>query len=212
MAGKKRAEMEIEELNLIPIMNMVMILIPLLLLSVVFVQVGVIDIFAPKQSTGPKESQNTDEEQKRLRILITHDGFHLFKNNMPLTPLPGCQTGQNAPTVCLKPGQAEHEIERYDWRELYNQLVGIKREAGWDEITQLEMVADPDIPFFILTAAMDTSRCELEKDAFTDDASYFAAEANLVEKTVVDEETGKKRLTSVCKDNLFPDVILALIQ
>ena len=44
----KRIEQENQELNLAPIMNMVIILIPLLLLSVVFLKVGVINITAPK--------------------------------------------------------------------------------------------------------------------------------------------------------------------
>lgn len=52
MARSKRMAEEEQDLNLAPIMNMVVILIPLLLLSVVFVKVAVINITAPKLSVG----------------------------------------------------------------------------------------------------------------------------------------------------------------
>ena len=62
MARNKRDSTdEIKELDLTPIMNMVVILIPLLLLSMVFLEVGVINITAPKLSVGPSTPTEIEE-------------------------------------------------------------------------------------------------------------------------------------------------------
>lgn len=178
------------KLNLAPIMNLVMILIPLLLLSVVFEQTGVININAPKmiccQTTEPQA------EPLHLTIHVSRQGFTLNTHLQGrLAPVGACPSDSPA-TICARGGGAEvggllTEMrrlrerydatgddtlraasdehlnalrERYNFRGLYNALVQLKRQHP-DE-TRVSVSASPDIPFELLIATMDTARHRLE--------------------------------------------------
>ena len=99
--GRKKRDMgpEVTDLNLAPIMNMVMILIPLLALMAVFIEAGVINISSPRnaQANQPEEEQQEEEEQiPRIVVSISNDGFRLIdQRNLPefaqySQPIPGC--------------------------------------------------------------------------------------------------------------------------
>lgn len=106
MAKKSRAETEEIELNLAPIMNLVMILIPLLLLSVVFEQMGVINVSAPKLSVGPVNAEPQPDEKPplNLTVAVSASGFTVAGEGNVLPPLSGCPEGGTA-TVCVKKGK-----------------------------------------------------------------------------------------------------------
>jgi biopolymer transport protein ExbD len=106
MGRRARKKEELVELNLAPIMNLVMILIPLLLLSVVFEQMGVINVSAPKLSVGP-ETQEPKEDEKpplQLTIGISTSGFTIAATGSKLPPLQGCPSDGPA-TICPKAGK-----------------------------------------------------------------------------------------------------------
>ena len=103
--ARRRQEDEEVELNLAPIMNLVMILIPLLLLSVVFEQMGVINVSAPKLSVGPADEQPNPDEEKKLNLTIgvSVSGFSLLTSDGKLSPLSGCDNPDVA--ICTKKGK-----------------------------------------------------------------------------------------------------------
>ena len=106
MARKKRKAEEEVELNLAPIMNLVMILIPLLLLSVVFETMGVVNVSAPKLSVGPatEEPQPDEKPPLQLTIGISTSGFTIAGEGSKLPPLQGCpETGPS--TICPAAGK-----------------------------------------------------------------------------------------------------------
>ena len=55
-----REEEALEELNLIPIMNLIVILIPALLLTAAFVQFAVINVSAPQIGSGVAQTKPPD--------------------------------------------------------------------------------------------------------------------------------------------------------
>lgn len=228
MARSKRMAEEEQDLNLAPIMNMVIILIPLLLLSVVFLKVGVINITAPKLSVGPPSAEPPDEEKKplNLTVAIGVTGLRVAAEGGQLPPIAGCPA--DGPTVCLRKdanvdvaaqftqarkimdsgnagalteGQVELEkgIQAYDWRELYNLLSGIKQK--FPDETIMNVSADPDIPFSMIVRMMDVARYRLEKDAYPAQTEFWEAKAK---KKVVD---GKEVFS-----DLFSDPVLAVAQ
>ena len=67
---KLREEIHLDDLNLVPIMGLIVILIPMLLLMVVFTQIGVININAPKLSVGPATDTPDEPEKKPLNLTI----------------------------------------------------------------------------------------------------------------------------------------------
>lgn len=150
-------EEEAQELNLAPIMNMVMILIPLLLLSTVFLKTGVVNISSPRnaQSNTPEQEEREEETPvPRVVVYISNDGFRVGdQRNLPdfqpfSTPIAGCPGAGAAPaagapaapsphdlaqvpaTVCARDGDGDL-LNRLDFAGLYNQLVAIRLQPQW---------------------------------------------------------------------------------
>lgn len=160
MSRKSKFEEKIEEINLIPIMNTVMILIPMILLMVSFAEPGVINISSPRNAQSQTPEQEQPEEQvqvPKLVIYISSDGFRVGNTN-PMTPpeqwqvfanpIEGCPGGgaavaaapiaphdlaQVPATVCLRDGvpPTERLVNRLDYASLYNQLVRVRMNPAW---------------------------------------------------------------------------------
>lgn len=139
-------------------MNIVMILIPLLLLSTVFMKAGVINISSPRNAQSNNQETEEQEEETpvpRVVVFISDDGFRVGdQRNLPefqpfTAPIARCGGGGGAaeaqgnmqphdmanipPTVCniadADPGAPL--IERLDFGSLYNQLVKIRLKPEW---------------------------------------------------------------------------------
>lgn len=109
---RNREFSQIDELNLVPIMGLIVILIPMLLLMVVFTKIGVINVNAPKLSVGPA-SDDPDEPEKKplnLTIGISEKGYTIAATGgvLPGAPPPnpdGTPAAAPAgPTLPSKPG------------------------------------------------------------------------------------------------------------
>jgi biopolymer transport protein ExbD len=147
-------EEEEGELNLVPFMNMVVVLIPMLLLSVVFLKIGVINITAPNLGPvkQPKQKEQDEDKKKKLDLTVTvgESGFYVAARDAREPPVEGCP--DSGPTVCLNDdtvnigdltkqarsdfasgnsdaGQKKlRQIEdAYNWMALYNKLMEIKK-------------------------------------------------------------------------------------
>jgi len=188
-----------QELNLVPFMNMVVILIPLLLLSVVFLKVGVINITSPKLSVGPpsEKKEPDDEKPLNLTVAVADNGFRIGATGAILPPQKACPS--DGPTVCLaddsidvdakvKEARAqfdngntaqgitllEEAASAYDWMELYNQLMKIKKE--YPDETVVKISGDPDIPYELIVQTMDVVRHKLEEESYDSRKTFWQAE------------------------------------
>lgn len=158
MARKRGIEEIEQELNLTPIMNLVMILIPALVLSAVFMKAGVINISSPRnaQSQTAETEQNEEQVQiPKLLVFIGSDGFRVANQNGQLPaglfdefsrPIEGCAGGgttgavsdpsalaETSPTICNRSSIDESRplVERLDYAALYNHLVRIRLKPEW---------------------------------------------------------------------------------
>lgn len=221
MARSKRESLDdVPELNLLSFMNMVVILIPMLLLSVVFIQVGVINITAPKLSVGSATETPPEEKEEplNLTIAINAKGFRIAARSAQLDPKEGCPNP--GPTICLaKPEvnvaakfdsarsallKSQDEVgekalaegvSAYNFRELYNTLVKVKKE--YPEETIVNLTADSSIPYVVLVQVMDAVRYVRGKDEYTTSADFFEAEPKVEGATPV---------------ALFNDPVLSVVQ
>ena len=210
--AKKNREEEFEDLNLIPIMNLVLILIPLLLLSIVFLEISVVNVTMPQNSLGAPS--NTDEEPpKRLRLMVTKEGFWMIEGEIPMPPIDGCS---GAVTICLKEGVAAEgsPLDKYNWLQLYNKLLELKNKPGWEDHLQVELVAGADVTFDVLVKAMDVARHQMrpEEEEGAEKGQPLLSEeqfngAKVVRVEGTDEETGE---TGLISKPLFPLVVLGL--
>jgi biopolymer transport protein ExbD len=221
MPSKRPPEKD-AELDLTPIMNMVVILIPLLLLSLVFVEVSVINVTAPKLSVGPSQAA-PDPEVKPLNLTVTlsYNGLIVAAENATLPPEDGCPEG--TATFCLKDvgfnlkekfDLARKKIEagdsasgevlmaealaQYRWRALYNRLFEIKKR--FPKETVVNIAAEPDMPFAAIIRTMDVARYKLEKDSYGNDDEFWQAVPRRTKG-----EDGKDTF-----DDLFADPVFAV--
>ena len=131
-----------EELDLVPIMNLVTILIPFLLFSASFVTLGAIDSTLPAIHD---EGKPPAEEALELSILITDDGYELAaKQDLGL--------GDDA------------RIQRWDTGALTERLASIKDR--WPDEQDVILVPESGIAYEVLIATMDAARRQGDRDLF----------------------------------------------
>ncbi len=208
--AKKLVELDkAVDLDLTPIMNMVLCLIPLMLLSVVFMTITVIDVTMPQRSAGAAASDG--EPPQRLQLFISKQGFTIIKGAVPVPAIEGCPS--DGPTICINNENAELEVDKHDWLSLYNKLFEIKSEGEWSNHEQIDIVADPQVNFGVLVKAMDISRYQLvprdehstaTKGKVMQSAAQLADSLAVVTDQQVNNETKKVPL------DMFPVVVLGL--
>jgi len=155
----KRSSRQIEplEMNMFPMMNLMVVLIPLLLSTATSIKIGVIELNLPQAVGGPAAQATIPKELKPsldLTITITAEGFYLSSSRAILKKP---ETG--GPTISLN---ADGE---YDFETLSQQLYDIKRKiiGTPQETKRIILQAEADIEYQILVSTMDAAR-DIEVD------------------------------------------------
>lgn len=140
------------EPNLTPVMNLMVVLIPLLLSSAQWIKIGVIELNLPPAvgtqagiGAAPKEA----EKKLDLAITITDRGFYLSSSQAIL------KSGENGgPTI------PNREDGSCNYDALTNKLLEIKQAAlgKYSDTEKIVIQAEPDINYQILVSTMDASR------------------------------------------------------
>lgn len=146
------------EANITPMMNLMVVLIPLLLTSAEFVKLGVIELNLPPAAKGPAGQQleampSEDIQKLDLTVTITDRGFFISSS---LAVLSGDLEGE--PTIPCFSGAAGSDA--YDYTTLSNKLFEIKSRAAdsYPDSEQIIILAEPEIDYQTLISTMDASR------------------------------------------------------
>lgn len=183
-------------LNLAPFMNIVAILIPMLLLSVVFLKVGVIDVSSPSIAPSDEPKSSEPSEDLELSVAVSERGFEVATAETVYAPIDGCP--DTGPTVCLadpdvdvdsKLERARRALEQgnddeanaaldeavsaYDFAGLYGKLRAIQEKHPDEE--SLNITASPEIPYKLLVEVMDAVRFKLDKKRFASNEEFWRA-------------------------------------
>lgn len=150
--GKRTAQAE--ELDLVPIMNLVTILIPFLLMASSFVSLAVIDSTLPAiGEPQPQDEEEKEEDKLTLSVAITDGGYTILGAGGVLgNPDEGEEAGPTVP--CTKPGCPTPDS--YDIKELTRLLNQIKDRYEKEE--NVILLPDSHIPYEILVLTMDATR------------------------------------------------------
>ena len=165
------------ELNLVPIMAILIILIPVLLYAFTFFEVKVQAVAAPRLGPAQKTKKKDDEDKKKplnLTVLVTKDGFAL-KQQAELTEEPDPPIPKRTFTVQGK------EMVEYDYPALYNRVRQKKIEHP-DETT-VNVGAEMAIPWQTIARTIDATRVVLEKDSYEDIEKYNLAKPKMGKDT-----------------------------
>ncbi len=197
MARKKRPSEKLEDLNLVPIMNLVVCLIPIVLFGMSLVKIGVINVNAPKFGMGQAAPSDDEKKPLNLTIAIAEEGFRLTAGGADINQVLGLQ-----PAAAADPAAADGQPagvvipkkkEKYDFPDLYLKLVKIK-DAFPDE-SIVNLTADAKIPVKYVVAVMDSMRFRLVGTEFADMAAFAAAEI---------------KMEGNAQELLWPDVVFAV--
>jgi len=155
----KRAKRGMEEirLNITPIMNLMVVLIPLLIGSVEYIKLGIIELNLPPEALGPEsealaELPQEDELKLDLTVTITDQGFFISSG---MAVLSGKEAGK--PTIPI-------EAYGYDFNTLSNKLYEIKQKAKdrFPDHNHIIIMAEPDIDYQTIVSTMDAARARID--------------------------------------------------
>ena len=203
------------ELNLAPIMSILVILIPMLIFAFQFYEITVQTVKAPRLGTGKASQSETNEDPPlNLTVLIQPDGF-LVKQQADT------DIGEEPPllkkkkfTVCKakKPQGSKawqpcpmvsnddfhvRTVYEYDYPGLYS-LIASKKQKYPQEDT-INIGGDFEVPWHVVARTIDAVRIKLSKsglsgesawaDSFSQLDEYRKAPAHTIK--VPNEQTGK---------------------
>jgi hypothetical protein len=161
MATKKRT-MAAEELDLVPIMNLVTILIPFLLMASEFVTLAAIDSTLPAIGA-PTPPDSEEDESLGLSVIVTDEGYTVAGNDATLKSPGDDEEEDSGPTIpCGKPGCPT--ASSYDIDELSRMLRDIKDR--WPDEENVILVPESDIKYEVLINTMDATRKDKTGDLF----------------------------------------------
>lgn len=135
------------DLNLAPIMNVVMILIPLLLLSVVFARPAVIPITSPRDAVAREHDDEERVEPEAPQLIV-----YINRRNWALASLDG---------------RIQIDVETLG--DLNTALSDLRddpqyRDAFDREQNVLRVFAEPEVPFQSVVATLDAARTRIDDD------------------------------------------------
>ena len=98
------------ELEITSFMSLMIVLVPVLLLSMTFTQITVLDVKLPELTGGPAVSQS---EQSRLEIRVTEEGFKVFyPEDVLVKEIPLLETEEGNGFDYLQLSQVMQEVKR----------------------------------------------------------------------------------------------------
>lgn len=152
MPKKIRPKPEEIELNLTPIMNLMLLLIPFLLLSSEFISIAVINVSSPRiggGAAGEQQEKKKDKPDLNLTVTITDKGFIVAGTGGVLGGEADASAERGGPTV-PKVG------DTYDYAGLTKKLIEIK--DAFPEETKVILGAEPTVILDFLIQTMDATR------------------------------------------------------
>lgn len=169
------------DLNLAPLLDMIMNMIPMVLLMVQFEERAVSPVEASSSSGAPAQTDGEEKERPpRIMVSISSDGFRVadFFGSPEFAvysePIGRCKTsdapaagGAMPPTVCLQEGAtvAEGDYDKLDYAGLYNRLAQIRLQPQWRDLYSeapenglILLSAEADVPAAVMIRTMDLTR------------------------------------------------------
>lgn len=146
-------EMDEMHVNITPMMNLMVVLIPLLLSSAELVRLSIVELNLPPAAAGDqlKKDKLIPEENRKeldLTITVTDNGFFISSSTAVLS---GTKAGE--PSVALVDGE-------YDFDTLSEKLYKIKKKADekFHDSDEVIIMAESSIKYQTIIKTMDAAR------------------------------------------------------
>jgi biopolymer transport protein ExbD len=146
MRRQRRHKAEDAELDITSFMNLMIVLVPVLLLSLVFSQVRILNLQLPVTASGSQTEQEQTEEEKLLELVISPEGLQLnYPSGILLKKFPMQQNGQQS---------------AYDFEGLSGYLQDLKLTFQQKKIEKNDIILllSSEVNYQTIVTAMDTVR------------------------------------------------------
>jgi len=154
---KRKKDRELPTINTQPIMNLMVILIPFLLLSAVFIEVTVITSILPKNIGDTPDSLKTKKKiPLSLLVHIAKDGFFVKAARRIKE-----SKRRRGSTELNIPKKNFNGTEKYDFEKLKLAMLSIKKLYPKEE--QIVLTAEMDIEYMTLVGVFDATRDYLDE-------------------------------------------------
>jgi hypothetical protein len=163
-----RFKVKLEELNLTPIMGLMVLLIPMILYLYNFFEVKVQAVAAPRLGSGAAKPPDGADEKKPLNLTvhIAKNGFQVkIQEDLMVEPIPPI------PKRTYE-GFAE---EDYDYPALYNRLRIFKDNPAYDKENTVNVSAEMDIPWQTVARTIDAVRLKLTEPVYEEMKPFMEA-------------------------------------
>lgn len=167
-SGRIRGKEPLQEMNILPIMNVFMILVPFLLLTAAFIQLTIVDTSLPargKSISSQETEAPKDKPKLNLTVFLQEDGFILAGYGGVLQleeakePVKGEEEAPSAKRFTIekktvvKDGNA---VKEYDWDRLQKTLKKVKE--AFPNHYSIILLPDNEISYETIVKMMDVSR------------------------------------------------------
>ncbi len=221
------------DLNLAPIMSMLVILIPMLIFAFQFYEITVQTVDAPKLGTGKAKQSETDEDPPlNLTVLVGNDGFvvkqqadtelgeepPLLKKRKFTICKAKAPQGVRAWQPCPPVSNDDYHVRNiyeYDFPGLYS-LIASKKQKYPQENT-INIGGDFTVPWHVIARTIDAVRIKLAKggmpgesawaDSFGQLDEYRKAPPHVIK--IANTETGKEESQ---QQPMFPKITFVVAE
>lgn len=193
------------ELNLVPMMNLVSILIPALLISAAFIEISVINVAAPAIGSAPDQGKQQDKPDKpplNLTVTITDKGYTVAGSGGVLGGEKAAGEEQAGPTIPII--QKTLDCSRY--------LGTVPPPRARNKGSGPCVNPSDTRTFWVYDVDALTRKLVEVKDAFPDERRIIiAAEADTEYETVTDVMDASREVKDPGGElrDLFPEVVLS---
>jgi biopolymer transport protein ExbD len=144
--AKAKTEEEETEANLLPVMNIMLLLIPALLLAMEVARMGAIAVAPPTFTKGGAEDTAPPPKTQQLRVFVAEDGFVLTTTDAAGEPKRIALTDDRKDLL---------DPSRYDYAALEAEAVRL-RALQFEPLVRVD--AEGSIPMSALVATLDALR------------------------------------------------------
>ncbi|MFY0640966.1 MAG: biopolymer transporter ExbD [Bermanella sp.] len=124
------------ELDITSFMNLMIILVPVLLISMVFNHITVLELRLPLEEELQKQDLNPDDLS--LEVIVRETGFNVMLGPLPIESI-------------------NKKDNKFDLNRLSTVLQGMKKQLG-RERTDIVILSEPDIDYQVLVGVIDTAK------------------------------------------------------
>lgn len=144
---RRRVKKQDADLDITSFMNLMIILVPVLLMSMVFSHVTVLDLKLPDLSSDPAQAKEQLEDETLELIILAEELLVNFPSGVPVKRIPKIEDEATSEKV-------------YDYKLLSDTLQEVKRSLRNKGVEKddILILSQPDTDYQTIVKAMDTAR------------------------------------------------------